>query len=287
MGERLKGIGHHYGFYGAFRAEYGASSARFDFVHEKELGIEPVRLDILAIRRNDDSVLTDAIGSFFRKHNIVEYKSPNDSLDIDDFYRAQGYACIYKSLGKRNEISGDELTISIFRHRWPREMFKALRRLGRGVEEAYPGVYVVTGPLTVPTQVVVTSRLPLGEYGLFKILAKSARREDIVKFLEDLDLYDVEDARAILTVSTALNEEIYRELKEERRMIGALERLMQEELADREAIGEERGIERGRKEGRREGRKEGRIEALKVVMDRLIAGGMDPGEAARYTDSFK
>ena len=37
------------------------------------------------------------IGRIFRRHNIVEYKSPKDSLSVDDFYKVYGYACFYKS----------------------------------------------------------------------------------------------------------------------------------------------------------------------------------------------
>ena len=52
--------------------------------------------------------------------------------------------------------------------------------------------------------------------------------------------------------------------------------------------GRKEGLKEGRseglKEGRSEGLKEGRSEAQRSIMARLIAGGMDPSEAARYTD---
>ena len=58
-----------------------------------------------------------------------------------------------------------------------------------------------------------------------KILAKGAKREDIVKFLqESFARYDREDALAILEISMAANENIYRELKEDSKMVGAFER---------------------------------------------------------------
>ena len=292
MDEDNRTIRHHYGFYGAFRAEYGSSSANFEFEHEKVLGVEPLRADVVAVKRNKQATLTDGIGRFLAPHNIIEYKSPDDTLNIKDFYKIQGYACIYQWI--EPNVSGDELAISIFRHRYPREMFKDLHKLGRGVEETYPGVYVVTGPLTVPAQVIVTSRLPPGEYGLFKILTKGAKREDIAKFLEDFDLYEPEDVRAILGVSTALNEETYRAIWEEGRMVGALERLMQAELARRdaekeaefakkEAISKAQALSQGRSEGIKEGRKEGRMEALRAIMEKLIAEGWDPARAAEFT----
>ena len=134
----------------------------------------------------------------------------------------------------------------------------------------------MTGPLTVPTQIVVIPQLPDGEYVELKILAKGAKREDIVKFMEGaFDRYDREDILAILNISIAANEETYQQLKEEASMVGAFERFNAEFLARRDAQSEERG------------RQQGRLEALRTVMERLIAGGMDPAEAARYTDLSK
>ena len=58
-------------------------------------------------------------------------------------------------------------------------------------------------------------------------------------------------------------------------------------LEEAENRGIERGFERGRSEGFNAGRSEGfnagRSEERKVIMNRLIEGGMAPQEAARYT----
>ena len=50
------------------------------------------------------------------KYNVIEYKSLEDNLSIDDFYKTMGYACLYKGYGNRvDQIPAEELTISIFR----------------------------------------------------------------------------------------------------------------------------------------------------------------------------
>ena len=61
------------------------------------------------------------------------------------------------------------LTVTLFRHGYPREMFEALRNDGFQTEETHPGITRVTGPLSVPAQVVTASRLAPGEYEEFKI----------------------------------------------------------------------------------------------------------------------
>ena len=203
-------IEYHYGFYAAAHAEYHAFREVLDFLQEQELGVEPVKLDMLIIRRDGPNPLKDAIGRFFRRYNILEYKSPEDGLTIDDFYKVQAYACLYKSMGKTvNSIPGDALTVSIFRHRLPRKMFEALKQTGLEVAETHPGVYHIEGPLTVPAQVIVTSRLPAGEYAAFKLLAKDATREDIIQFMTERDAYNPEDVRTILRVSIAANKKIF------------------------------------------------------------------------------
>ena len=251
MNEESGKIEYHYGFYAATHAEYHAFREVLEFLQEQKLGVEPVELDMLIIRQDGPNPLKDAIGKFFRKYNILEYKSPEDGLTIDDFYKVQAYACLYKSMGKTvNAIPGDALTVSIFRHTYPREMFAALERTGFQVTEPHPGVYRIQGPLTVPAQVVVTSHLPTGEYAAFKVLAKNASREDIVQFMAERDDYNPEDVRAILRVSVAANRELYRKLKEEGPMEDAFEWVFREELTaarnDGIAIGEARGEARGR-----------------------------------------
>ena len=205
---------------------------------------------MLIIKRDGPNPLRDAIGKFFRKYNILEYKSPEDGLTVDDFYKVQAYACLYKSRGKTvNAIPGDMLTVSIFRHTYPRKMFEALEQTGFEVAETHPGVYHIQGPLTVPAQVIVTSRLPPGEYTAFKVLAKGASREDILQFMAERDDYNPEDVRTILRVSVAANERIFQELEKEGLMVGAFERVFHEELTaarnDGIAIGEARGRAEG------------------------------------------
>ena len=254
----------HYGFYGAIKVIYGNVRKSFSFLQEQQLGKEPVRLDMLAIRKDARCVLSDPIGCFFRKHNILDYKSPEDALNINDFYKTQGYACIYKSRGEGNEVRGDELTISIFRHACPRKMFSVLAGEGRKIVSPHPGIYHVTGPLTVPAQVVVTSQLPEGEYEALKLLTRGAREDDILKFLADnRDNRDlVEDISAVLTVSVAANEELFKRLEAEGIMSGAFERVFHKELTKAREDGISVGEARGRAEGEAQGRARGIFETL-------------------------
>ena len=108
------------------------------------------------VKKEPNIVLDDPIGEFFKQVNIFEYKSPADSFTIDDFYKVLGYACIYKSLGDRvNEIAGEEITISIIRNSYPKELFKTLISSGVKIENAYPGIYYMIGNILFPIQILI------------------------------------------------------------------------------------------------------------------------------------
>ena len=238
MKEETGKVQYHYGFYGAVHAEYESSGIEMDYFQEHELGDEPVRLDMLVIKP-ESAPLTDPIGSLFRTHNVLDYKSPEDSLTIDDFYKAHGYALIYKSLGKTvNAIPLEEMTVSIFRHAYPREMFKALENSGFTITKKFEGVYYVSGAVRIPTQVVVTSRLPKGKYEAFKALAKNAAKEDILKLLGIIDNTDnpkiADYVSAVLHVSISVNEELFEEIKGAGTMTEAIERVFKKEFAQKE-----------------------------------------------------
>lgn len=152
-------------------------------------------------------------------------------------------------------------------------MFKELAAKGFDVKEINSGIYYITGRITFPTQVIVTSRLPAESYEAFKILAADAREDDVVKFMKVArSNYDPEDVSAILRVSMALNKNIYQKLREASLMKDVFMEIFHEEMAESEArgiaIGETRGETRGRHEER------------KIIFNRLIANGMSPIEAA-------
>ena len=62
----------------------------FKFEDEHQLGTKPMAIDILIIKNTEGYKVKKNIGRIFRKYNIIEYKSPDDYLSIDDFTRYMG-----------------------------------------------------------------------------------------------------------------------------------------------------------------------------------------------------
>ena len=151
----------HPGFYGAAELEFISNKGDLEFQREFNLSKEPIRMDLLIIKKLSNIRTKNEIGHIFRKFNVVEYKSHDDALSIDDYYKTVGYACLYKGLGETvDQIPANELTISIFRESYPREMFKAMKNMGIEIKEYYPGIYNISGKQALfDTQIVVTNQI--------------------------------------------------------------------------------------------------------------------------------
>ena len=175
----------HYGFYAAMEVEYDLKKIPLTYEQEVELGKDPIRLDFLIIKKEPNVILHDPIGEFFKQINIFEYKSPEDGLSIDDFYKVQGYGLIYKGFGRKvNELPVENITLTIVRHTHPRDMLKMLEDSGIVIRETYPGIYRFEGKLSIPVQLVVSSQLPRGKYEGLRLIAKGATVGEIKTYAE-------------------------------------------------------------------------------------------------------
>ena len=86
----------HPAFDAALQIELGEETKYLEFDSEHLLSKKPMQIDVLV--KNERHVkIQKNIGRIFRQYNIVEYKSPEDDLNIDDFYKVYAYACIYKA----------------------------------------------------------------------------------------------------------------------------------------------------------------------------------------------
>jgi hypothetical protein len=174
----------HPAFYAAAGLELQENLEDLEFIPEYNLSKEPIHFDLL-IQKDGAVAIKNEIGHILRKYNIIEYKSPKDGMSIDDFAKSLGYALLFKGYGKAvNEFPMEELTVSMFRVAYPRELFDELEREGHEIEEKYPGIYYVSNNLPFPVQIVVTRELSPETHSSLRILNDKAEIEDIRRFLE-------------------------------------------------------------------------------------------------------
>ena len=204
MTDQTDKIQWHPGFCSAAELELIENKTELEFIREYNIGKEPLRIDLLIIKKRPGAVIKNEIGSIFKQHNLLEYKSPDDGFSIDDYYKAIGYACIYKSFGETvDAIPAQEITVSFFREAYPRELIKSLMR-------------------------------ELQKHSGFKILSKNAREEDVRRFLETVSGYtkqgDKNNADAVLQVSVMANKKLYQAIRRDFGMCEALKELMKDEF---------------------------------------------------------
>ena len=162
----------------------------------------------------------------------MEYKSPEDHLDIDDFYKTGAYASLYKSYGKTvNEIKADDVTVSIMREARPDGLFQYLKEHGCLMSNPYKGIYYIEEKVLFPTQIVVTRELDEGSHIWLKALSERLEKEDIRNLLEGVnrltEKIDKELADSVLEVSIGANKQIIEELIGDDSMCQALMEIME------------------------------------------------------------
>ncbi len=208
-------------------------------------------MDVLVLKKERDVDIEYDIGRIFRGHNVIEYKSPDDELSIDDFAKTMSYAFLYKALGRTiDERPFDDLTATMYRHAYPRELFRRLQEHGAVIEEKYKSVYYVSGMVPFPVQIIVGRELDPEVYSMLRVLTPGAREEDIRNFAkvasgrEDAGYRRFADN--VYQVSVSANREKYDELKkEDPEMCEALRDLFKDELAEERNKGEIKGEIKG------------------------------------------
>ena len=254
----------HPAFYADLQIEFREETEKLKFEREYLLSSKPMAIDVLIIKKKNAEPIHKNIGKIFRKYNIIEYKSPSDTLSVDDFYKVYGYTNFYKAdTGKVNEIPIQELTITLVSKRYPRELIRHLKEVRHyTIDNPEEGIYYVIGDV-LPIQILVTNRLSpeknLWLYSLTDTLKDmSVTRqllEDYKKNKED-QLY-----QAVMEIIVKANENRLKEGK--RDMCNALLELMKDELDEKR----EEGIKEGIKEGESLG--ESRINQLNLKLSEL------------------
>jgi len=272
----------HPGFVAAMELELIEYSSKLYFQSEHNLSKKPLQIDLLVIKKEENVDIANEIGRIFKKHNIMEYKSPGDSLNIDTFYKVQAYAALYKSDGNTvDERKAEDITVSIVREGKPLELFKTLKDMDLNIEMPHRGIYYIKSGVWFTTQIIVTKELSKKEHAWIKSLSYKMNMSDMRKLLYTIRKLDSDHekelADAILEVALRANKDLLEELRGDKEMSGALMELVepwiQERERDAEIRGKQEGIREGRHEGIREGRQEGIREGIRATVDVLQSLG--------------
>ena len=136
----------HPAFCAAMRLDCLPWQHELEFTDELRLGQMPNIIDMLVIKKRADVVLPHPLLKSFRGHNILEFKSPEDELNIDNFFKGLSYACDYKSQGTHvDERKYTDITVTFLRESAPTNLFQVLTNQVMEVNQAEAGIYHVRG----------------------------------------------------------------------------------------------------------------------------------------------
>ena len=277
----------HPAFCSALRLELLEDAENLEFTDEFQFTEKPLQIDCTVVKVKRDCKIKNEIGKIFRKHNIFEYKSPMDELNIDTFYKAVAYACLYKVLPNHvDEIPAEEITITLIRDRKPVKLLGELEKSGYGYKKEAAGIYYVNGAM-FPMQIIESSELDVDMHVQLKALTNHLEESLMRQYLLQVSTFEGREknlADIVLQVIVNSNMEKVREWKgSEQTMCEALRVLMKEELKEERVA----GLREGRLEGQREGQREGQIRAYaSLVQDGIIPVEIGAEKAGMSVDDF-
>lgn len=283
-----KRIQWHPAFCSAIQLELRDYEECLEYINEYNLTKKPLQIDLLIIKKKNDVFIHHEIGEIFKKYNIIEYKSPDDTLNVDTFFKVVGYACLYKASEKHiGDILETDITITLVRERFPRNFFNWLKKQGYSIFIHSDGIYYIENVMGFFVQIIICHDLSKESSKWLTLLNHNLNRADAKRaILQANSLFHPGErncADSVLQVALATNREVFNLIKTEGddTMCDALRELMEPEftqaLTEAKQIAEAEGRAEGRIEGRIEGHAQGRLEGEKdfaTLVSRLLKDGL-------------
>ncbi len=228
----------HPGFQAVLQIELSEEKERLQFNKEYNLTDKPLQIDTLIIKLAPGRKIRKSIGHLFRQYNIVEYKSPDDYVSVNDFYKVTGYASVFQSnTEKEQEIPPQEITMTFAVSHYPMKLICFLKdTYGAVINTMAPGITYISG-LLFPIQILQLPKLDPDEYLWLSRLRRNLAKDD----LDCLSRAYLPKQRnplyhAAMNLVLRANPEESREGKE---MLEALQELFPEEFREKNMLLEE------------------------------------------------
>jgi len=213
----------HPAFYGAMHLELRENKEDLEFLEEVILNTLPLRVDMLVVKKKYPCEIQNEIGRIFGRYNLIEYKSPNDSLNYDVFLKGVAYAYLYKSSEAHvDEILLEDVTLTFVRERKPVKLFKKLQKEKFIIEEKWPGIYYIIKEGYLKIQIVVSKRLSWENHIWLNSLSDSVNVQQAIELIEITEQLEKTDdknyAESLWDVVETVNKEVIAKVREDENM---------------------------------------------------------------------
>lgn len=226
----------HPGFASAIKLEFHDNRNDLEYSEEVVLNKEVIRVDMLIIKKKPGVILKNPLGEHFRQHNILEFKSANDDLNIDTLFNVIGYACLYKSYGKTiDAIPFYDVTITLIRKRTPKGLLSYIGNHGGSIEYRSQGIYDIKWYVPFPVRIIVNRFLDFHQHTWLAAIRNDLTIEELKAVIEKSRSYTDKDSRisidsAMSVISQANTVNLEETKKEDSEMCKELMDLMKPEI---------------------------------------------------------
>ena len=260
QGLKLSPIAWHPAFLQAIQLELFNYKDSLEFKYEYQLTSEPLRIDLLIIKKPKTLTIDKNIARIFRTDNLLEYKSPEDYLSIKDFMKVYAYANLYAAITPDVDLS--DMTLTFVEGRYPRKLIEYLIETRHyKVNEAAKGIYLVSGDY-IPIQIIESKRLSENENLWLRSLTNDLEIPGANAIFEERKKWtDKAPLDAYLDVLLRANPEIFLEAGNMRKKA---RRSFEEVFTEAGIIPE--WIEQGREQGIEQGREQEKEEVARNLL---------------------
>ncbi len=211
--------------------------AKEDLAYYPELTLNPKpnQIDLLIVSRSGRVRSASGLAAIFKKYNIVEYKSPNQAMDVAIYNRTVAYAHLLAARYGGRLRPDRDVTLTFIRKRKPVILMRELKASGFEILEYKSGIYHVIKENGIDIQIVVTREL--GEaYHWVTMLTDEVEYEDMERILKDIegltDVRDLLNAEAVIDLVIKLNQD--KDWVRRIRGMGALRDLFKDEFDEKD-----------------------------------------------------
>jgi hypothetical protein len=272
--EKNSNIHWHPAFVEAIKMELKPYLDKIEILPEVPLTTEPLKIDCIIIKKTKNLVIEKNIASIFRGWNIMEYKSPQDHVSVNDFHKVYAYACLYSVI---YHVPVDNMTISFIESRYPQKLIDFLEKVRNyKVENINPGIYTVKGDV-IAIQIIDTRHLSDDDNLWLKSLSGKLDINAINKVVNEIRKQDkAVNIDAFIDVLSRVNNNYFEEAIEMRGSKSLKEIIMNSKTGAG-------WIKEWQSKAETEGMEEGKAEALAYVARNMKSDGMTNKLISQYT----
>lgn len=273
----------HAAFYAGIQIELEQEADNLLFENEHMLGTKPMQVDVLITKRDAEKHIRKNIGQIFKKYNLIEYKSPDDYVCINDYHKVLGYAHFFLAdKAHVNEIGYEEISISFVSLTYPQKLIKYIVSKGCEVEKKEEGIYYVYGE-QFAIQILVCSGLSEeSNLWLRNLTNKMKETATVEKLVQEYEKH--KENKLYSSVMDILIRANVAKFNEVKNMCEALKELFKEELEEKWQDGLKAGISQGISQGTRLGVLSTLVQ---LVRDGLLSLQVAAERAQMSTEEFQ